>query len=222
MSAPRLITTASPSDPAGTVLILHGGGSRRSSMMVSPTQLSVLRMIPIAARVARRGHDRLTVVRLLNTARGWNTTHTPVDDVTWALERLRHDGDTRPVCLVGHSLGGRAALLAGDQAGVTSVVALNPWLYPTDDADLTGRRVLIVHGSKDRIARPARSAAVANRLRRHTEVGYVVVEGGKHAMLRRHATFDALAADFAAATLLGTPLGRTLSPLAHGQSALTV
>ena len=34
-------------------------------------------------------------------------------------------------------------------------------------------------------------------------VGYVTVEGGKHAMLRRHDVFDGLAADFTTATLLG-------------------
>ena len=31
---------------------------------------------------------------------------------------------------------------------------------------------------------------------------YVCVRGGKHAMLRHHARFDGLAADFAVATLL--------------------
>lgn len=84
-----------------------------------------------------------------------------------------------------------------------AVVALNPWLYPTDNPDLTGCKVLIVHGSKDRIARPERSVTVANSLRRHTEVRYVVVAVGKHAMLGRHTTFDTLAADFAAATCSG-------------------
>ena len=32
---------------------------------------------------------------------------------------------------------------------------------------------------------------------------YLPIEGGKHAMLRHHAAFDGLAADFAATTLLG-------------------
>ena len=39
------------------------------------------------------------------------------------------------------ALGGRAALLAGDQDGVRSVVALNPWVQSTDDVDLTALRV---------------------------------------------------------------------------------
>ena len=68
--------------------------------------------------------------------RGWDTTHTPVDDCDWAIEEVRARYPAAPVGLVGHSLGGRAALLAGDNPAVRSVVALNPWVYPTDDADL--------------------------------------------------------------------------------------
>ena len=74
--SPRLIDVAVPSEPAGAVIVLHGGASRRESMMVSPTQLSVLRMIPIAKRIARAGRGRLAVSRLLNSRRGWTpTTH---------------------------------------------------------------------------------------------------------------------------------------------------
>ena len=50
---PRLIEVRVPERPEGVVLVLHGGASRRRRMMVSPTQLSVLRMIPVARRVAR-------------------------------------------------------------------------------------------------------------------------------------------------------------------------
>lgn len=179
--------------------------------MVSPTQLSVVRMIPIAQRVARAGRRRLAVYRLLNSTRGWDTSHTPVDDVHWAIDQLRHGfGSDLPVGLVGHSLGGRAAILAGDRPEVRSVVALNPWVYPADgEVDLAGRRVLVVHGTDDRIAAPERSAAAARLLARTADVAYVRVAGGKHAMLRRHADFDRLAATFMASTLLPdhTPRG---------------
>ena len=107
-----------------------------------------------------------------------------------------------PVGLVGHSLGGRAALLGGAAEGVASVVALNPWVYPTDTADLSGRRVLVVHGARDRIAAPERSAAVAGRISRTTDVEFVRIPGGKHAMLRHGKEFDRRAADFTARTLL--------------------
>jgi dienelactone hydrolase len=201
MNSPQLLDTVVPPDPAAVVLVLHGGASRGGSPMVSPTQLSVLRMVPIARRIARAGAGRLAVLRLLNSTRGWDTGHTPVDDADWALDQCRERFGSLPIGLVGHSLGGRAALLAGDRPPVRSVVALNPWLYATDHADLGGRAVLIAHGTRDRIARPERSAQVARHLGA-AEVTYVRVRGGKHAMLARHAMFDTLAADFTASTLL--------------------
>lgn len=201
---PRLVQTSDPADPAGLVLVLHGGASRRGNPMVSPTQLSVIRMIPVAQRVARAGRHRLGVFRLLNSTRGWDAHHTPVDDVAWALGELRRRFDRDlPVSLVGHSLGGRAAVLAAARPEVRSVVALNPWVYPSDGAaDLTGRRILIVHGTNDRIAQPSTSVEMARGLSRTAAVEYVRVDGGKHAMLRRHSVFDRLAADFASSTLL--------------------
>lgn len=204
-SRARLVDTRIPSDPTGVVLVLHGGASRGEQVAVRPTQLSVLRMVPVASRVARAGRGRLAVLRLLNSSRGWDEGRSPVDDVAWALGELRDRfGANLPACLVGHSLGGRAALLAAGRNDVRSVVALNPWLYGSEgDLDLSGRQVLFVHGDEDRVASPARSASVAAGLRRTAEVGYVRVSGGKHAMLRHGRTFDRVAADFAAATLLG-------------------
>ena len=189
---PKLIDVHVPGDAQGAVLVLHGGAARRGDMRVSPTQLSVLRMIPIAKRIARAGRDRLAVYRLLNSRRGWDAHHTPVDDARWALRQL----DGLPVCLVGHSLGGRAAILAAPQ--VHSAVALNPWVYP-DDGRRSDSEVLIVHGDQDRVARPERALAVARRIGARVEI----VEGGKHAMLARHEAFSGAAADFAVQTLLG-------------------
>ncbi len=217
----KLIEVSVPAAPVGVVLVLHGGASRRSNTMVSPTQLSVLRMVPIAHRVARAGSGDLAVFRVLNSVRGWDTKHTPVEDARWALRHV-HDrlGGALPTCLVGHSLGGRAALLAAGEPAVRSAVALAPWVYPSDAVPRAANRdFLIVHGTADRIASPANSAAVARALApvaRH--VGYVAVKDGKHAMLKRHRTFDGLAADFAVATLLGkTPDGLVARALAGEQ-----
>jgi pimeloyl-ACP methyl ester carboxylesterase len=221
---PRLIATRVPADPEAAVLVLHGGASRSGNMMVSPTQLSVLRMIPIAARLAHSGGRRLAVYRLLNSRRGWDTKHTPVDDVRWALGQLRERfGRTLAVGLVGHSLGGRAAILAATQPEVRSVVALAPWVYPNDgDRDLSGRQVLFVHGAQDRIARPANSAAAARALSRTADVGYITILGGKHAMLRHHSQFDGLAAQFAVATLLGVPATGPVRQVLDGEQWLEV
>jgi dienelactone hydrolase len=213
-----------PERAAGVVLVLHGGASRRANMMVSPAQLSVLRMIPIAHRIVRQGERRLAVFRLLNSHRGWDTHHTPVADVRWALDRLAERiGERRPTCLVGHSLGGRAALLSASRSEVRSVVALAPWVYPTDvPSGLEHQRVLIVHGSRDRVASPERSAALASALGRQVPTSYVSVTGAHHAMLRRHATFSGLAAQFTAATLLDLPARGAVAQAQAGEAWITV
>lgn len=206
------------------MLVLHGGASRGEQVMVSPTQLSVLRMIPTSKAVARAGGGRLAVYRLLNSYRGWDSTHTPVSDVGWALDQLRGRFENLPVGLVGHSLGGRAALLAGAHADVDSVVALNPWVHTTDDADLSGRRVLIVHGALDRVAAPERAKTVARRLAQRATVGFITIPEGKHAMLRHGGEFDRYAAEFTTAALLG-PQVEVSDPVARvlaGEAWVTV
>lgn len=185
------------------MLVLHGGAARPGRADVSPAQLSVVRMVPVARRIARAGRGRLTVLRLLNSRRGWHADSTPVDDVDWALGRLREAYAGLPVGLVGHSLGGRAALLAGDRPDVRAVVALNPWVYPTDRVDLAGRRVLVVHGTDDRVADPERARVVAEAIGRTADLDLRWVEGGKHAMLGRAAEFERPAAAFVVSTLLG-------------------
>ena len=55
---PRLIQVSEPSEPEAVVIVAHGGASRRGDPMVSPTQLSVLRMVPVARRVAAVGRPR--------------------------------------------------------------------------------------------------------------------------------------------------------------------
>ena len=205
MSPARLVPVHVPASPEGAVVVLHGGASRGESATVSPAQLSVLRMVPVARRIARDGRSRLAVHRLLNSHRGWDARTTPVMDAAWALEQVAEQHGDVPVSLVGHSLGGRAALLAGDGRQVRSIVALNPWVLPSDHVDLRGRRVLVVHGSEDHIALPTRSADLARRLERRAEVGYVSVTGARHAMLRHAGTFETCAAEFVTATLLGTP-----------------
>jgi pimeloyl-ACP methyl ester carboxylesterase len=201
-ASPKLVAVGETASPEGVVVVLHGGGSRGERVMVSPTQLSVVRMIPTARAVARAGRGRLAVYRLLNRYRGWDTEDTPVDDADWAMALLGDRYPGVPLGLVGHSLGGRAALLAGDAPGVRSIVALNPWVYPTDDADLTGRRVLVVHGLRDRVASPAKAQAMVRNLARTASVEFVPVADGTHAMVRHRREFDGRAAEFTANVLL--------------------
>ena len=137
--------------------------------------------------------------------RGWDATHTPVADCDWAIEQVAARYPSAPVGLVGHSLGGRAALVAGDNPAVRSVAVLNPWLYPADDPDLSGRSVLFVHGAQDRVASIDKAEAVARRLTRRTSVGFIRIPDGKHAMLRHGSAYDRYAATFTAAVLLDEP-----------------
>ncbi len=95
---------------------------------------------------------------------------------TSSADRL---GGRLPTALVGHSLGGRAALLTAGAQEVEGVVALAPWVYPTDVAPgIDGRRILIVHGARDRITSPARARALAGTLSQLAEVHYVQVPEG--------------------------------------------
>ena len=202
---PALIVTQAPVDPAGIVLVLHGGqeDSRRRARR---TQLAVLRMVPLARTIAARS-DRLVVLRLLYLVRGWNgSSASPVADAEWALARAGQQyGADLPVALVGHSMGGRTALRVAGTPAVRSVVGLAPWLpvgEPT--AQLAGRRVLIVHGLADHTTEPRLSATFAESLAGlAAQVSYVRVPGAKHSMLRRRATVDGLAAGYVSATLLG-------------------
>ncbi len=204
-AGPTLVPVHEPDSADGVVIVLHGGASRGDGVRVSPTQLSVIRLIATARACARPARGRLAVYRLLNTFRGWDTTHTPVTDCDWAVDQVAARYPSAPVGLVGHSLGGRAALVAGDNPAVRSVAVLNPWLYPNDDPDLSGRSVLFVHGGRDRIASIDKAEAVARRVARHTSVGFIRIPEGKHAMIRHGSAYDRYAATFTAAVLLHAP-----------------
>lgn len=219
MRDPRLISVSTPSRAEAVAVVLHGGAARESRPAVRPAQLSVLRMVPVATRLARAGRGRLAVLRLLNSSRGWDSRRTPVDDVRWALAEVGQRFPGVPVALVGHSLGGRAALLGAEESAVRVTVALNAYVYPTDLPDLRGRRLLFVHGDRDRVASAAHAASVARHLgsapesdpgsdpesdpATTTQVGFISVRGATHAMLRRRLVFERSATDFVAATMLG-------------------
>jgi dienelactone hydrolase len=219
-----LIDVATPVDPAGVAVVLHGGASRPHETRVSPAQLSVLRMIPVASRIAHASADRLAVLRLLNSRRGWDTQHTPVQDVKRALDEIAgRFGADMGVCLVGHSLGGRAALLSARQPQVQGVVALAPWVLPTDPIEGAGETpIVIIHGDRDRVASPAHSRQIAERLQRDGPVSYVTVKRGTHSMLRRNDAFDGLAARCAVWMLLGRAEGPTVRRIAAGETWLEV
>ena len=87
--------------------------------------------------------------------------------------------------------------VAGHPA-VSAAAGLAPWLPPGEPVgQLAGRRVLLVHGSADRITRPEDTWAFAERARSVAEVMAVEVRNGDHAMLRRAGLWHSVAAEFA-------------------------
>jgi dienelactone hydrolase len=129
---------------------------------------------------------------------GWNGEAADAfTDVRWAISRLRaQHGTDVPIVLVGHSMGGRAALRAGGEPSVTAVCALAPWTPPGEPVmQLRDQTVAILHGRSDRWVPARLSAEYAVRARRAgARVARFEIEGG-HTMLRRAQRWHAFARD---------------------------
>ena len=91
---------------------------------------------------------------------------------------------------------------------VAAVVALAPWIEGATPRPAVGTRVLLVHGTRDGITDPRRTATLAVRLRDNgIDVRHLEVQGGDHPMLRQAGLWHDTAADFVTDALLGP--GRT-------------
>ena len=197
-----------PMDPArvrSLVLVLHGGQVRSPTRVQRRTQLSYLRMVPFARFLHRRDGGRGMSVRILRYRyRGWDEPELhPVQDARWALTQLQDQHRDVPVALLGHSMGGRAALRVADHAAVTAVCALAPWTLDEEPVhQLAGRSVLIAHGDREHTTDPRLSYQFAVRAKQVTSrVCRFDVLGDGHAMLRRARDWSELAARFVAAEL---------------------
>ncbi len=183
---------------SGVVVVAHGGRSV-STAPVTPGQVAVLRMVPVAWAI---GHalqgSGIVVCRPRFQLRGWNgELASPVHDMNQILDRIGQRFGTVPVVLVGHSMGARAVLRAAGHPAVAAVAGLAPWLPAGEPVDqLAGRRVLLAHGAADHITPPADTWAYAERARLVTDVAAIEVRGGEHAMLLRAGLWHRMAADF--------------------------
>lgn len=187
----------------GVVLVLHGG-KVRSAEPTRAWQPAVLRLSLLAWAIGRRLNPQgIAVARLRFSVRGWNgEAASPVDDVLWAIQEIRAQVMTQastPIVIVGHSMGARAAVRAANDPGVSGVIALAPWFPPDEPVQsLAGRRLVIAHGTNDRITDPALSAAFADRARQvASDVHLEFIPGDGHAMLRRAGLWHRLAAGHA-------------------------
>lgn len=226
VSAPR-------GEARGIAMVLHGG-RENSVARVRARHLAVVRMRPFATALRRAGAaSGLVVARLRYRVRGWNgPEQSPVGDVEQTLGQLAARFPGVPIALVGHSMGGRAAIYAAGSANVRAVVALAPWLQHGDPvATLTGRRVLIAHGDRDRTTSPRASAAYAREAEKVAgSVSFVSVTGENHTMVRRARVWHELSTGFVMSVLFDADpgacatlgVGKVLTKALVGQLALVV
>jgi len=198
-----------PSSPRGVVLVLHGGKSR--SRERAHKGLAYLRMLPFARAV----NTRETAVYLLRYRfRGWNGgARDALRDAEWAITELGRLHPGVPIALVGHSMGGRAALAAAGGTGVVAVCALAPWVEAGEPvAQLAGRAVVIAHGDRERMTDPAGSYAYAVHAKEITDrIARYDVLGDGHAMLRRAGDWSSLVRRFVLGELGIEPIDPDIS-----------
>jgi len=212
----------------GAVVVAHGGRSVGTEP-VSPLDPAVLRMIPLARAIrhALRGSG-VEVRQPRYRQRGWNgALASPVDDLTELLDAIGALFGDIPVVLIGHSMGARAAFRVAGHPAVAAVAGLAPWLPPQEPvAQMTGRRVLLAHGTGDQVTSPAETWAYAERARSVTEVAAVEVRGAEHTMLRRAPLWHRMAAEFSRLSL-GLPatageVSKAFKDAAEGQHRTVV
>jgi dienelactone hydrolase len=211
VTEPNLQLPARSTPPRAAVLVLHGGKAE-SGDPVHAGQLTVRRMQPFARDLAALGDD-LAVAQLRYRIRGWNGSgDDALADVAYALAAVDTTYGGVPVVVVGHSMGGRAALRSAGHATVRGVVALAPWLPGTEPVEqLAGRDVVVLHGTRDLTTSSqssARFVARATPFARRAVCLHVPWSG--HGMVLRASTWQRLTASFVAAMVDDGPFDRPL------------
>jgi len=213
----------------GVVVVLHGGKAD-SYERSEPQHLSSRRVNPLVRALHRQGRKHgVAVWKVRYRVRGWNgRDRSPAQDAAWALEEVRRRHGDVPVVLVGHSMGGRAAVHVLGDASVIGAVLLCPWLphEPVDGA--RDRRLLVAHGFVDRWTSPRETrewATAARPLAR--SLTYVRVRRTGHFMLRRAGLWSDLAVGPALTWLgldpsVGRAAAKVLAEAAQGTPLLTV
>ncbi len=202
--AVKFLEPEAGTEVSAVALVLHGG-KVRSNRAPRGWQLAVARMRPFARHLARAGKGQHLAVGIVRFGvRGWNgELASPLVDVADVLATVRHRYGAVPIVLIGHSMGGRAALRSAGDASVVGVVALAPWLEAHEPvAQLRGKRILILHGDRDRWTDPRASLRYAQAVQGvAASAGRVSLSGDGHSMLRRASLWHALTTSFTLRTL---------------------
>ncbi|WP_405506593.1 alpha/beta fold hydrolase [Streptomyces purpurascens] len=202
-----LVPRRTPVTTRAAVLFLHGGRSEGRAPS-RPWHLAALRMRPFVRAVAAAlPDDGIFLGEVRYRVRGWNggagDEGDALRDVRRALDELARRAGDVPVVLVGHSMGGRAALRAAGAPQVRAVLALAPWCPDGEPvAQLRDKDVVVIHGDRDRVTDPSASVSFVRRARAAGARADVrLVRGGDHAMLRGDADWHRLAASTAVGML---------------------
>ena len=165
------------------VLALGGSAARASEPQWSPS---------VEWLVGKLAHDRpaCTWIEVRYRDRSWRALASCLADARAALATLPTDA---PVILLGFSMGGGIAIGVAADPRVRGVIGLAPWVpdgVPLEQ--LAGKRLAIVHGSRDRYLPflpgvPARhSLRVAERVRElGSETSFTLITGAVHAIALR-------------------------------------
>ncbi|MER6202777.1 alpha/beta hydrolase [Streptomyces sp. NPDC001586] len=176
--------------PVNGVVLLLPGASRFSPGPVRP----------LARALARAGGAEGLVTHTV--IHGGESSRE--EQAQWAADEVvRRYGDV-PVCLAGYDAGGAAALRAAGHGAVNSVLAMAPCLggaaapdSPEPVKQLSGRQVLIVHGTNDARSDPETSFRLAARAKKaNRSTCRFEVHSDGHGLREHQAEVVALAVDF--------------------------
>ena len=148
MPSYRLHMTPALAETRGILLLLHGG-PEKGTEPVSGTRGAFVQIEHLRRRVGPRvAKAGVATWSLQNGVVGWNDEESPapVADARAALAEAQHAHPGVPIVLIGHSMGGRAAIQAADHENVVGVVGLSPWVPKRQSPEpLRAKHLAIAH-----------------------------------------------------------------------------